>query len=107
LVKEILTTSKSERCRTNVSYSQTCSISYTDLILTMVVLKREIEMLELIGNMMSYLGIGVPVFFSRQSRGRVISMWTVLKFIWGLRILSLIASEGSVAQLATNLTCGP
>jgi hypothetical protein len=82
LFNEILTTSKSERCRTNVSYRQNCSISYTDLILTMVVLKREIEMLELTSNVMSCPGIGVPVIFSRQGRGKVISLWIVLRFRW-------------------------
>jgi hypothetical protein len=105
LFNEILTTNKSERCRTNVTYGQICSISYTDLILTMVVLRREIEMLELTSNVMSYSGIGVPIVFSRQDRGRVISQWTVLGFRWRCQFLPLIASEGSVAQLATNQTC--
>jgi len=80
LFEEKLMTSKNERWRTNVSYRQTCSISYMDLILTMIVLSREVEMLELISNMMSCLGIKVPVVLSRQGRRRIISLWTVLRF---------------------------
>jgi hypothetical protein len=41
------------------------SIFYTDLILTMVVFRRDIKMLELTGNVMSCPGIEVPVVFNR------------------------------------------
>jgi hypothetical protein len=80
--KDILMMSKSERCRTNVSYRQTYSISYTDLVLTMIALSREIEMLELTSNMMSRPDVRVSIFLSRQGRRRVISLWTVLRFRW-------------------------
>jgi hypothetical protein len=89
---------------------QTCTITYSDLILTSVLLRGYVQILQVAGKVVCCTSIRVLVFFWRKSRGRVIGL---SRLVLGrgrsskCRVRTLIASGGSVPNFATELVDGP